>query len=63
MRKNSLLGLFLFVALRLPTTGAWTGSGIAAILGLRIRHALPTIVLGNAVAGLLMLLLGRIVPL
>ena len=61
VRKYSLLGLFLFVAIPLPTTGVWTGSGIAAMLDLRIRHALPVIIAGNAVASLLMLAFGQIV--
>ena len=61
IRKYSLLGLFIFVAIPLPTTGVWTGSGIAAMLNLRIKHALPVIILGNAIAGLLMLLFGQIV--
>lgn len=61
IRKYSLLGLFIFVAIPLPGTGVWTGSGIAAMLDLRIKHALPVIILGNCVAGLLMLLLGQIV--
>ena len=61
IRKYSLLGLFIFVAIPLPTTGVWTGSGIAAMLNLRIKHALPVIILGNCIAGLLMLLFGQIV--
>ncbi len=61
VRRYSLLGLFVFVAIPLPTTGVWTGSGIAAMLDLRIKHALPVIVLGNCIAGLLMLLFGQIV--
>ena len=61
VRRYSLLGLFLFVAIPLPTTGVWTGSGIAAMLDLRIRHALPVIVAGNAVAALLMLAFGQTV--
>ncbi len=55
VRKYSLLGLFAFVAIPIPSTGVWTGSGIAAVLDLRIKHALPVIALGNFVAGLLML--------
>ena len=54
-RGYSLLGLFVFVAIPLPTTGVWTGSAIASFLNLRILYAFPTILLGNAVAGLLML--------
>ena len=59
--KYQLLGLFLFVAIPLPGTGVWTGSGIAAMMDIRIRRALPIILLGNFVASSLMLLLGQIV--
>ena len=57
IRKYRLLGLFLFVAIPLPGTGVWTGSMIAALLDLRISHALPVILFGNLGAGLLMLFL------
>lgn len=60
-RGYSLLGLFIFVAIPLPTTGVWTGSAIASFLNLRILYAFPTILLGNAVAGLLMLCFGIII--
>ena len=61
VKKYGPIALLLFVAIPLPTTGVWTGSGIAAMLDLRIRHALPVIVAGNAVAALLMLAFGQIV--
>ncbi len=57
VRKYSLLGLFIFVAVPLPTTGVWTGSAIASFLDIRIKHAFPVIAIGNLVAGLLILLL------
>ena len=52
---SALLGLFAFVAIPLPTTGVWTGSMIAGVLKLRMRTALPIIVAGNSVAGLIVL--------
>ncbi len=52
-----LWAIFAFVAIPLPGTGAWTGSAIAAFLGLRVREAAPYIVLGNITAGLIMVLL------
>lgn len=61
VKKYRLLGLFIFVAIPLPTTGVWTGSAIASFLDIRIAHALPAIFFGNVVAGLLMLLFGIIV--
>lgn len=53
LKYVSLFGLFLFVAIPLPSTGAYTGSMLASILNIRIRHALPVIFLGNIVAGLI----------
>lgn len=49
--------LFIFVAIPLPTTGVWTGSMIAGLFGIRLKHALPIIFLGNCVAGLLIWLI------
>ena len=45
--------LFVLVAIPLPTTGVWTGSMVAGLFDLRIKHALPIIFIGNIVAGLL----------
>ena len=53
--KYKMLGLFLFVAIPLPGTGAWTGSAIAALLNMRLKDALPSIILGVITAGILML--------
>jgi uncharacterized membrane protein len=36
-----MFGLFVFVAIPLPMTGAWTGSLIAAFLGLPARRSFP----------------------
>ncbi len=49
-----LLGLFLFVAIPLPGTGAWTGSLVAALLQLRAAKAFPVISLGVVAAGIIM---------
>ena len=54
-QTSVLLGLFIFVAIPLPTTGVWTGSMIAGTLDLPMRKALPVIVLGNTIAGLIIL--------
>ena len=58
--KISSLGpiaLYLFVAIPLPTTGAWTGSMIAGLFDMRLKRSLPPILLGIATAGLIMILL------
>ncbi len=47
------LGVFIFVAIPLPLTGIWTGTAIAVFLNLKFKDAILPAVLGNAVAGLL----------
>lgn len=51
VQKYRLLGLTLLVAIPLPGTGAWTGSLVAAVLNIRLRNALPAILLGLLAAG------------
>ena len=55
--KYELLGLCLLVAVPLPGTGAWTGSLVAAMLQIRFKTAIPVIVLGVCIAGVIMLIL------
>lgn len=52
VKKYELLGLFLFVAVPLPGTGAWTGSLIAALMEIRLKRAIPAIALGVITAGI-----------
>ena len=52
--KYSEWGLFLFVAIPVPGTGAWTGALVAALLDLRIRNAFFTILFGMITAALIM---------
>ena len=46
--------LLLFVGIPLPGTGAWTGSLIAALLGIRFRKAFPAVVVGVCLAAFIM---------
>ena len=55
VRKYRLPGLILLVAIPLPGTGAWTGSLAAAFLDMRLKNALPAVVLGVLTAGCIML--------
>lgn len=52
--KYEKWGLFLFVAIPLPGTGAWTGSLAAAILRMRLLTAVLCITAGVLVSGLIM---------
>ena len=53
LEKFEVLGLILFVAIPLPVTGAWTGCVAATLFKVRFRYALLSIVLGVAIAGLI----------
>ena len=60
MQKYEMFGLFLFVAIPLPGTGAWTGSLAAAFLGMRLKRAMPAVVLGVLTAGTIMMTLTHV---
>ena len=47
-------GLVLFVGIPLPGTGAWTGSLIAALLGVKFKKAFPAVILGIFMATVIM---------
>jgi len=55
VNKYKYLGLFLFVGIPLPGTGAWTGSLAAAFLDMPLSRAIPSIVGGVILAGCIML--------
>ena len=54
------LGLFLFVAIPLPGTGAWIGSLIANFLDVPPKKAIPPIIAGVLTAGVIILTLTAI---
>ena len=56
VERYGALGLLLFVAIPLPGTGVWTGVLLAFLLGIRPRYALPAILSGMVLAGLVMTL-------
>lgn len=54
IEKYGYLGLFLFVAIPLPGTGAWTGSLLAVLFGMKFKKSLLFIFLGVLTAGVIM---------
>jgi len=44
------IGLIIFVAIPLPTTGLWTGSAVAAFLGLDFKKSFFCIALGGIIS-------------
>ena len=48
--RYAFWGLVILVAIPLPGTGAWTGALVAAMMEMRVKRALPAIVLGVIIA-------------
>jgi uncharacterized membrane protein len=63
VEKYGFWGLFLFVAVPLPLTGAYTGTILAWLLGMDWKKAFPAVGLGVIVAGLVVLLITRLIEL
>jgi uncharacterized membrane protein len=57
VEKYGFWGLFLFVAIPLPITGAYTGTILAWLLGMDWRKAFPAVGLGVIVGGVVILLI------
>ena len=57
IQQYSFWGLFILVAIPLPGTGAWTGALAASLLDMRLKNALPAILMGVIVAGIIVMLL------
>jgi len=57
-----IFGVFLFVAIPLPLTGVWTGTAIAVLLNFNFIETCITVILGNFVAGIIMMTICSIFP-
>lgn len=55
LQNYTALGLFIFVAIPLPGTGAWVGSLIANFLGLPLKKAFLPLAAGVLAAGIIIL--------
>lgn len=51
--KYEFLGLMILVAIPLPGTGAWTGALVAAMMDMRLKRAMPAIIIGVLIAGII----------
>ena len=60
--KHKKFGLFLFVGIPIPGTGAWTGSLVAALFKFKIKDAVISIAGGIVLATIIMLLLTYVIP-
>lgn len=60
--KYATWGLFLFVAIPLPGTGAWTGALVADALDIHVKKSFPTICLGVLMASAIMTVIAYLAP-
>lgn len=59
IQRYAFYGLWIFVGIPLPGTGAWSGSAIAALLDVPLKKSVPAIALGILTAGIIMTLGSR----
>ncbi|SDY65021.1 Uncharacterized membrane protein [Proteiniborus ethanoligenes] len=57
--KYSVLGLYILVAIPLPTTGAYTGCVAATLFNIRFKYAILAIVSGVITSGIIVLFLSH----
>ena len=60
--KYKRFGLFLFVGIPLPGTGAWTGALIAVLLKMKLKDSVISIFLGVIMATTIMTLISYGLP-
>jgi uncharacterized membrane protein len=53
VERYEFLGLMILVAVPLPGTGAWTGALVAAMMDMRLKRAMPAIIIGVLIAGII----------
>lgn len=56
-RKYRIMGLFMLVAIPIPTTGAYTGCVAAVVLNINYRNSLMAISAGVVVSGIIVYLI------
>ena len=62
INRGRFIGLFSFVAIPLPGTGAWMGALAATLFDIRMKRSLPIIFIGVITAGIIMLLVAYALP-
>ena len=62
VEKYKELGLTIFVGIPLPTTGLWTGSAIAAFMGLEFKKSMICVFLGGVISAVIITVLSVVAP-
>ena len=62
VEKYIEIGLTIFVGIPLPTTGLWTGSAIAAFLGLDFKKSMICVFLGGIISAVIITIVSMVAP-
>lgn len=62
LEKYKEIGLIIFVGIPLPTTGLWTGSAVAAFMGLDFKKSLLCTVVGGLISSIVITALCIVFP-
>ena len=62
LEKYKEIGLITFVGIPLPTTGLWTGSAIAAFMGLNFKKSMVCVFLGGVISAVLITVFSLVAP-
>ena len=62
MEKYKEIGLITFVGIPLPTTGLWTGSAIAAFLGMNFKKSMVCVFIGGIISATIITVLSILAP-
>jgi uncharacterized membrane protein len=62
LEKYKEIGLITFVGIPLPTTGLWTGTAIAAFMGLDFKKSMWCVFLGGIVSAVIITIVSVVAP-
>jgi len=62
LEKYKEVGLITFVGVPLPTTGLWTGTAVAAFLGLNFKKSMFCAFVGGIISAILLVIISMAAP-
>ena len=62
LEKYKEIGLITFVGIPLPTTGLWTGTAIAAFMGLEFKKSMICVFLGGIISAVIITIISVVAP-
>ena len=62
MEKYKEIGLIAFVGIPLPTTGLWTGTAVAAFMGLDFKKSMGCVFIGGILSAIIITIISMVAP-